>query len=102
MKIDWTEPAISDLQAIYDYIAKEAEYYANRFIERIFEAVEKLGDFPKMGRFVPETEQEDIRELLFHDYRIIYRVEKERVLILAVVHGSRDLFRREPKPWDIG
>lgn len=54
-----------------------------------------------IGRPVPEAEQRTIRELLFHNYRIIYRAEKARVLILTIVHGSRDLTQKKFKPWDI-
>ena len=42
-----------------------------------------------------------MRELLFQRYRIIYLVEPERVRILTVVHGSRDVEGRESKPWDV-
>ena len=35
MKIEWTEPSISDLQHIRDYIAKDSEYFAARFVEKI-------------------------------------------------------------------
>jgi len=101
MRLDWAEPAVLDLESIRDYIAKDAEYYAGEFVEKIIEAIEKLKSFPMIGRIVPESEGEDIRELLFHNYRIIYRVETERILIIAVVHGSRDINLREIKPWDI-
>ena len=58
MKIEWTEPAISDLEGIRDYIGRDSEYYALRFIGRIIEAVERLVYFPEMGRRVPEAEDE--------------------------------------------
>jgi len=54
-----------------------------------------------MGRNVPETDEENVRELLYHNYRIMYRAESERILILTVIHGARDLSLKEPKPWDI-
>jgi toxin ParE1/3/4 len=101
MKLEWTEPALSDLESIRDYIKKDSEYYANRFVERIIEAVESLEKFPEMGRRVPEAEEENIRELLFHNYRIIYRVETDSILILTVIHSARDLSRKRGKPWDI-
>jgi addiction module RelE/StbE family toxin len=101
MKIEWTEPAVTDLETIRDYIKKDSNYYAIRFVERIIEAVESLERFPKKGRVVPEAEEENIREILFYSYRIIYRVETERILILAVIHGARDLSRKRPKPWDV-
>jgi len=101
MKIEWTQPALLDLESIRDYISRDSEYYAARFIEKIIEAVEGLENFPNIGRSVPEAEDETIREILLHNYRIMYRVETDRVLVLTVVHGARDLSRRRTKPWDI-
>lgn len=101
MRIEWTEPAVADLSAIRDYIARDSEPYATRFIARILAAVEKLRKLPEMGRRVPEADQPDVREILFQSYRIIYRVRPERVQILTVFHGSRDLTRKDPKPWQI-
>ena len=101
MKIEWTEPAVMDLQSIRDYISRDSEYYAARFVEAVIEAVQILIKLPKIGRHVPELEDENIRELLLHNYRIIYRTESERILILAIIHGARDLSRSTIKPWDI-
>lgn len=101
MKLEWTEPALLDIENIREYIAKDSEYYAIRFITRIIEAVETLPEFPLIGRYVPEAEDETIRELLFHNYRIIYRAEADRIMILTVIHGGRDLSKQEPKPWDV-
>ena len=50
---------------------------------------------------MPEAKNEKIRELLFGSYRIIYRVEPTRVLVMTVVHAARDLAHLEPKPWDV-
>lgn len=102
MKLEWTEPAVESLQAIKDYIARDSEFYAARFTEKIVGAAEKLADFPNLGRRVPEADRDDIREILFQTYRIIYRLRAERVQILAVAHGGRDLERVETKPWEVG
>ena len=76
MIIEWTEPAITDLGSIREYIGRDSEYYAARFIGRIIEIVERLEFFPEMGRRVPEAaEEENVRELLFQNYRIMYRPE---------------------------
>jgi len=101
MKIEWTRPAVVDLEGTRDYIKKDSDYYAIRFVERIIEAVESLERSQKKGRIVPESEEENIREILFYSYRIIYRVEIERILILTVMHGARGLRRKKPKPWDV-
>jgi len=101
MKIEWTEPALLDLDGIRDYIARDSEYYASQFIGRIIEAVENLERFPEMGRLATDAGAKNIRELLFQNYRIIYRVEVERVLVLTVIHCGRDLSQKQPTPWDI-
>ncbi len=101
MKVEWTEPAVSDLEGVRDFIARDSEYYATRFVEKIIEAVESLQKFPEIGRSVPEVEEQNIRELLLHNYRIIYRVETGRILVLTIIHGARDLSQRKAKPWDI-
>ena len=52
-----------------------------------------------MGRVVPEFQREDLRELLFRAYRVVYQVRGEMVTVLRVVHAARDLarlVRREP------
>ncbi|MFV2055663.1 MAG: type II toxin-antitoxin system RelE/ParE family toxin [Thiohalomonadales bacterium] len=100
MRVEWTEPALDDMVAIRDYIAEDSPENAYRFIERLFDAAEPLVEQPKMGRQVPEAERQDVRELLYKDYRIIYLVKTEQVDILTVVHGSRNLNLLKTMPWD--
>jgi len=88
------------LKGIRDYIGRDSPYYARRFIERIFDAAEKLQDHPKMGRPVPEADQDNVRELIYQGYRIIYRTKPERVQVLTVLHGSRNLAAKKIKPWN--
>jgi plasmid stabilization system protein ParE len=68
MKIRWTDPAIESLRNLHGYIAKDSEVYASNFIQRIVLAVEKLEVFPRLGRVVPEAEEEATRELLYQNY----------------------------------
>ena len=99
--LEWTDSALDDLEIIRDYIAKDSPYYAKRFIERIFDAAKKLQDHPQMGRLVPEANRDDVRELIFQGYRIIYHTKTYRVQIITVIHGSRNLAAKEVNPWDI-
>ena len=101
MILEWAEPAEADLGKIYDFIARDAPYYAERFLDRLIAAVETLADYPRIGRQVPEAEREDVRELIFHSYRVIYLIKPDRITIVAIVHGSRDLSRLETQPWDV-
>ena len=99
MRIAWSEPAIADLVAIHDYIARDSNHYAERFIKQLVAAVEPLENLPNLGRIVPEGDGRQ-REILFRAYRIIYRAADQEILIVAVVHGSRDLGGADEKPWD--
>lgn len=50
---------------------------------------------------VPEAEKETVRELLYHNYRIIYRINGELIEIITVIQGNRDLGSFKPAPWDV-
>jgi len=98
-RLEWTEPAVADLENIQDYIARDSAEYADAVIERLILSVDQLESFPESGRRVHESADTKIRELLVERYRIIYRLRKGAVQILAVVHGARNLVQVKPKPW---
>ena len=95
----WSLTAEEDLRAVEDFIAKDSVLYAVGFIDRLIEAAEQLAFSPEMGRVVPEFNRDDLRELLFRAYRIVYQLRGDTVTVVRVVHGARDLarlMRREP------
>ena len=79
MKLQWTLPAVEDLENIRNYIARDSELYAAGFVEKIIAAVDKLELFPEIGREVRETDDPEVRELLFQNYRIVYRCHAHTV-----------------------
>jgi len=87
----WTGPALEDLRQIHQFIARDSKQYAGIMVRRIRTAVSRLGHFPKRGRMVPELPESQYREILVGQYRVVYRHVEERdmVLVLAVMHGSR-------------
>jgi toxin ParE1/3/4 len=60
---------------------------AERLVDGLFAAVARLAQFPLSGRQVPEFQREDLREIIQHGFRIIYRVETKRIAILTVRHS---------------
>ena len=90
-KLIWSERAVTDLEDIYDYIAKDSPTYAQYQAERLVMSVERLEQFPESGRHLPEFPYLPHRELLVGGYRLIYRYDKQRdaIHIVTVVHGSR-------------
>jgi len=91
MKIVWSPLAMDRVVEIAAYICEDSPAAAEGWIRRIFSRVGQLGSFPLSGRRVPETARKDIREIIWDNYRIIYRVERKQVSILTVRHGRQIL-----------
>jgi toxin ParE1/3/4 len=85
MKIEWTNQAENRVYDVAAYIALDSIIEAEKWIDKIFEYVQRLEIFPESGRYVPElANRKDLRELVFGNYRIIYRVEEKITYILAI------------------
>ncbi len=90
-RIVWSRRAAQDLDSIVDYIAADSSAYAGIVLKNIVNQTRILARFPQAGRKVPEFDDENIRELIVYSYRMIYRLEHDEVLIVAVIHGKRIL-----------
>ena len=86
MKVFWTHNALAHLVAIFEYIS-----HAQKMIDRLTRRSQQAGEFPMSGRAVPEYDLDDVRELIERPYRIIYRIRRERIEVLAVIHGAQQL-----------
>lgn len=64
---------------------------AEKWINTIFSKVEDLELSTEIGRVVPEINNRQFRELIYGNYRIIYRVERDQVSILTIRHGKQIL-----------
>ncbi|AFY99982.1 type II toxin-antitoxin system RelE/ParE family toxin [Calothrix sp. PCC 6303] len=91
MKVFWTETAVENLSAIYNYISQNSPQYATRIIDRITRRSQQIVNFPLSGRIVPEFETEQIREVIEGSYRIIYYIKPEQIDVLAVIHGAQEI-----------
>ncbi len=83
-RLTWTEPALSDLDAIADYIALDKPEAAREYVQRVFDVVERLQNFPTSGSRIPEVPELPYRQLIVPPCRIFYRISGEEVLILSV------------------
>lgn len=88
-RIFWTDPAISDLDGIQDYISRDSEIYADSVLSEIFDSVDRLVLYPKSGRTVPELGDDDTREIMVGSYRIMYDKQGDLIRILTVLHAAR-------------
>ena len=89
VEIIWTEPALSDLDAIADYIALENPEAAKQLVRRVLDHVEQLADHPESGSKPQEFEGWRHRQIVEVPCRIFYRHEKDLVYILHVMREER-------------
>lgn len=87
--IIWSDESLDDIDEIAHHIARDSWYYANRTVEQFFELGGSILEQPRLGRIVPELQQDLVRERLLYSYRLIYELHEQEIRILAVIHGSR-------------
>lgn len=95
MKILWSPLAIERMTQVAEYIANDNPTASEKWIDSVFKKVEQLEKFPKLGRIVPEANRNEIREILYKNYRVIYRLDKNYISILTVRHGKQILPEKE-------
>ena len=95
MKLIWTKEALLRLQEVEEYISRDNPIAAADFLDNLISLAETIVDNPKKGRVVPELSLENIRELLFRNYRIVYLIKKSSVEVLTVFEGHQLLKKKE-------
>ena len=89
-----TKDAARDLEELYDYISEhDAEEKAAYVLDAIANVVESLTELPERGSFPRELQPlgiKEFREAYFKPYRVIYRIQRNRVYILLIADGRRD------------
>jgi toxin ParE1/3/4 len=91
MRILWSPLALDRVAEITEYIAADNPGAAENWVNAVFEKVKELKKFPEIGRVIPEVDNKSIRELIYGNYRIVYRVEETRLSVLTVRHGKQIL-----------
>ena len=99
-RVIWTESARGALDEVITYIPHESPDGAAQVLTRALDAAASLSTLAERGRVVREIGDSTLRELLVFDYRLLYRVREDRVVIQAFLHGARDFskWRREQAP----
>lgn len=89
MKLQWSDTAVRDLIAIRRYIAEDKPVPAKTWIERLKARARNAGHSPWSGHIVPEFSNENIREFIEGNYRIVYQVHANHVSIVTVFEAHR-------------
>jgi toxin ParE1/3/4 len=85
----WAPLALDRAAEIARYIAADRPAAAARWIDGLVRLAAGLSRTPKRGRIVPEVARPDLREILYGRYRMIYRLDPKRVVVLTVRHARR-------------
>ena len=90
MNVMWSREAGENLVDIEEFLARDWVERAVRFVDALIDYAETiLSDNPRSGRTVPEIGNSDIRELIYRGYRIVYRLNGDRIELLTVFEGHR-------------
>lgn len=94
VEIHWTIEAELWLKDIHDYIALDKKPIAKKVVTEIYQKVQILKSYPRIGYEYENDEHKEIRILLYGHYRIAYLLKDENTIdILGVFHGALDIER---------
>ena len=91
IRVIWSQPALEDFDDILAVIARDKPRAAKALGKRVLEAARRLARFPALGRWVPELKPSAYREILLAPVRVIYRREKDTIIIVHVVRQERTI-----------
>ena len=91
VEIVWTEPALSDLDAIADFIALENPAAAQKLVRRIFRHVEQRAVHPKSGSKPAELKGRTYRQIIEPPCRVFFRHDNFSIFILHVMRSEQRL-----------
>jgi plasmid stabilization system protein ParE len=84
--------AVADLKEVWDYIAEDSFDAADRLLEDIDRAFQKLADMPRIGHRRPDLTSRDVFFWPVHSYLVVYKTSRP-LRIVRVIHAKRDLSR---------
>ena len=91
LKIIWAPKAANCLEEIHTYIAKDSPIYACSLCTKILAIVKELSKYPKSGRIVAEYRDANLRERIYNNYRIVYRIKRNAIEVTAICHSARNV-----------
>ena len=91
MNIVWAPEALDRIEDFAQSMAQHDEQLAAQWIDDLFERVEVLSHLPRSGRLVPEANREDLREIIWKNYRIIYRLQAGTIEVLTLFHSRQEV-----------
>jgi len=82
----------NDLESIIDYYYNLNINTSKKYYKEIYDKIKILKEFPEIGRIVPEFQDlfyNKYRVLIYENYRIIYKIIKNDIIIVRIIDGRR-------------
>jgi toxin ParE1/3/4 len=90
-EVIWTQTATQEIVEIGEYLEGYSVVYARKTVRSLYSRATQLASFPEMGRVIPEIGRERYRELIEGNYRLMYELlDEDIILIQRVIHQARD------------
>lgn len=95
-RVEITKIAENGILTIFEYIQQDNPLAAIKWVKEIEQQINSLENFPKRCPVIPESEEigREYRHLIYGNYRTIFRIQGQKVIIMRVIHGARLLDRR--------
>lgn len=91
MKLIWSQRSRRDLVKIGRYISQDNREAAKHWVKRLRNRAQQAAEYPYSGRMLPESFQSEVREILLGNYRIIYRIENDFIVVMTIFEGHQQL-----------
>jgi len=89
VKISWSPEAVRDVESVLDYLSRNSPVFAKTVAAKLCSTVRSLAAFPNIGKMIPGIGDSAVREIVVYSYRLVYRVEKYQIMVVALLHGQR-------------
>ena len=93
VEITFSDIALDNVRDIYDFIAKDSPRFAEKELQKIYDRIDVLYEFPLSGKIVREYNMPERRELIEGNYRIIYQILSEESISIATIHHHSRLLK---------
>ena len=93
MKLRIAPRADADLDAIWDYIARDNQRAADRVEDDLHSAMRMLAEYPGIGHTRPDVPS-GYRFWRVYSFLIVYRIDGDALVVVRVIHGSREIRRQ--------
>lgn len=84
MRIDYSKEAKNELIAIKNFIAENSPFNAVEYTQELVKRINSMLEFPNIGKINRTFARVDIRELFIDGYKIIYKIEENRIVVLIL------------------